>query len=701
MYDMNSDMELKGRIVDQSLFVDKWRDEVVSIMSKANPSWDKDDIIDELNDYLKEEIQIPKVTLDNNYTGERKDTNLFSVFDWAIKRKPLVAGNGTFYKNQHEEPNPTALMIDGFLAERKRLKKEMFKIEDVTSDAYRDLDRAQLNEKILANSYYGASGMKLSAFYSRWSGPATTGTAQSVISTTETLFEGFLVDNYQFIDINECFHFMETILDDDYKLEDYIIRVNKHDLIERLKNMFIEDSYKEEYNELLESYISSLSIDEVTKIYYKYNLLEFTRRHESVKILFDKLFTNIENLQYAEKVDDIPINYLHLFEGSDKERVKAYNKFVNNQYFMDPNNPPDTIKDTLEEINNIYMKYVYHPFMSIDRIFRLKFFKRKTVCIVDTDSNILALDKWVEFCNNELLTGDYGRSEENNTFIMINALAYFITSAVGDTLNEYGKKSNIPDDYRGRFNMKNEFYFNKLLIGRKKKRYISSIKLREGNLIEPYKPDVKGFEYAKATTSEYAKERFDSIVKKHILESKLPDIVGILQELQNFEMDIRKSIESGETIYLPLANAKDIAAYKQPYSQQGFRGTVAWNTVYPDRQISVPSKVSLLKLNIFTLDDMDDLRNTHPEVYNKIRKGIFESPIEDLAKKGLQVIAIPGNEQIPDWCLPYIDYNTVVNNILGQFKGVLDVFGIDCPQVGKSIKGVNRKTKRFSNIVRF
>ena len=77
------------------------------------------------------------------------------------------------------------------------------------------------------------------------------------------------------------------------------------------------------------------------------------------------------------------------------------------------------------------------------------------------------------------------------------------------------------------------------------------------------------------------------------------------------------------------------------------------------------------------------------------------SKIEDLAKKGLQVIAIPGNEQIPDWCLPYIDCNTVVNNILGQFKGVLDVFGIDCPQVGKSIKGVNRKTKRFSNIVRF
>ena len=64
-------------------------------------------------------------------------------------------------------------------------------------------------------------------------------------------------------------------------------------------------------------------------------------------------------------------------------------------------------------------------------------------------------------------------------------------------------------------------------------------------------------------------------------------------------------------------------------------------------------------------------------------------------------MAIPNNETIPEWCKPYIDYNTVINNILGQFKGVLDVFGIDCPETGKSIKSVNRKTRRFSNIVRF
>lgn len=205
----------------------------------------------------------------------------------------------------------------------------------------------------------------------------------------------------------------------------------------------------------------------------------------------------------------------------------------------------------------------------------------------------------------------------------------------------------------------------------------------------------------KATTSEEAKKRFDMIVKRYILESDIPDTSAILGELQKFETDIRNSILDGELTYLPLGNAKDLGAYKNPYSQQGVRGAIAWNIIYPDKAISFPSKVSILKLNIFTIDDMYDLQYTHPSIYNTIKNEIFGSPVKDISSKGLQVISIPGNASIPDWCQPYIDQNTVINNIIAQFKGVLDVFGINCPEVGKSIKSVNRKTKKFSNIVRF
>ena len=689
------------KTIKDSDFISIWKDEMIKTMMTINPKWDEKDINKILNTMLMEQMQNPQVTMDNNVTGENRDSTLLSVLDWTIKRKPIISGNGTFYKNQHEALNPIAKMLDGFLNNRKAVKKKMFQVEDKTSDKYKDLDREQLNWKILVNSYYGASGMPKSAFYSQYSGPATTGVAQSVISTTETLFESFLVDNFKFIDINEAFHYMNTILETDYELEDWVVHATRDDLFDRIVSMFYDDVYIDEYGELIRRYIEHLSIEDVTKIYYKNQFMEFTRVHDNIRDFYDVLFSSVRNLKYAKTIDDIPEDLVNKFGGDEEEVVKSYNSYVNNQYFMDPNSPPETVTEVLDKLNKIYMKYVYHPFMVIDRIYRLKFFNRKTVCIVDTDSNILAMDTWVDFCNTYLLRGEYGRSEENNTFIMINTIAYFITNAVGKTLEVYGEHSNIPEDFRPRFNMKNEFYFNKLIIGRKKKRYISSIKLREGNLLDPYKPDVKGFDFMKATTSEYAKKRFDMIVKNHILESPLPDISVILGELSKFEKDIRESINNGELTYLPLGNAKDLAAYKDPYSQQGVRGSLAWNVIYPDRAISFPSKVSILKLKIFTLDDMEDLAVTNPDIYNRIKTEIFESKVEKFASKGLQVIAIPQNEKIPKWCFPYIDYNTVINNIIGQFQGVLDTFGINSPEVGRTIKSVNRKTKKFSNIVRF
>lgn len=695
---MNS---INKKIIKDSSFISLWKEEMSNIMKTINSNWNDKDINKVLNKMLENQMQNPQVVMDNNVTGENRESTLLSVFDWVMERKPIIAGNGTFYKNQHEALNPIAKMLDSFLSNRKSVKKQMFQVEDKTSDKYKDLDREQLNWKILVNSYYGASGMAKSAFYSEYSGPATTGTSQSVISTTETLFESFLVDNFKFIDINEAFHYMNTILETNYKLDDFIIRVSHNDLFNRIKNMFYDDVYIDEYEEPLRLFIQHLSIDDVTKIFYKNQFMEFTRRHKLIKDCYDEIFSSVRNLNYAESIDDIPKDLINKFGGDDSKVVKDYNSYVNNQYFMDPNSPPDTVEKVLKKLNHYYMTYVYHPFMVVDRIYRLKYFYRKTVCIVDTDSNILALDSWVDFCHENLLNGTYGRSDENNVFIMINTLAYFITSAVGSTLEVYGAHSNIPEDFRPRFNMKNEFYFNKLVIGKKKKRYISSIKLREGNLLEPYKPDVKGFEFMKATTSEEAKKRFDMIVRDHILECELPDITGILNELGKFESDIRKSITDGQLTYLPLGNAKDLSAYADPYSQQGVRGSLAWNIIYPDKSISFPSKVSILKLNVFSIEDISDLAKNEPRIYNAIKSQIFGSSVTKFASKGLQVLAIPQNETIPEWCFPYIDYNTVINNIIGQFQGVLNTFGINSPEVGKTIKSVNRKTKKFSNIVRF
>lgn len=113
------------------------------------------------------------------------------------------------------------------------------------------------------------------------------------------------------------------------------------------------------------------------------------------------------------------------------------------------------------------------------------------------------------------------------------------------------------------------------------------------------------------------------IIKTHILNSDNVELTEILKELKDFKNEIIESIRKGERTYLPNASAKEMLAYKNPESEQSVRGVLAWNILNPDNNIEVPTKVSLLKLNIFDEDDIEDLKNTNIEYYNIIMDKIF------------------------------------------------------------------------------
>lgn len=126
----------------KSKYIKKYKKRMLYSMEKINPNWDRDDVERILDKMIKKKLQNPVVEMDNNYTGEHKEASLISVFDWIIDREPIIAGNGTFYKNQYQGYNPIAQMLDNMLTTRKQIKKEMFKIEDTDSYEYIDLDRS-------------------------------------------------------------------------------------------------------------------------------------------------------------------------------------------------------------------------------------------------------------------------------------------------------------------------------------------------------------------------------------------------------------------------------------------------------------------------------------------------------------------------------------------------------------------------------
>ena len=137
-------------------------------------------------------------------------------------------------------------------------------------------------------------------------------------------------------------------------------------------------------------------------------MLEFIDDHDEIQSLIIEIFENVENLEYAKKDDEdwmtnvVPKKYREEMIG---KTWKDWNKFANRQYFTDPNDVPESIANALYVLKEYFMKYIYCRYLSVDRIYRLKNFKRKVVTVIDTDSNILSLDTSIDFIMDNVIKG--------------------------------------------------------------------------------------------------------------------------------------------------------------------------------------------------------------------------------------------------------------------------------------------------------
>lgn len=331
--------------------------------------------------------------------------------------------------------------------------------------------------------------------------------------------------------MTECLEWAECMLKPFRKekesIDAFITPITRERVYNRLRDKIINRN--EIDDEILESYINHLTNEEISILYYKNNMAGFIDDHENIQNLIIDIFSNIENLNYIHRdddhwVDELPKKY---YKDFCNKTQKDWNSFVDTQYFLNPNDVPESIQNDLTELRDYFMKYVYCRYLSPDRIYRLKNFKRGVVTVIDTDSNILSLDTMVNHIfKNVIKDRQFKREHMNNIFICINMLAFMATSVVQDILATFGKYSNVPKEYRPIYNMKNEFFFSKLLIGDVKKRYISKILLREGNLMNPPKNDVKGLNHR-------------PIIEQSIIANKV-NCGKLLNLLQTFIINLRK-----------------------------------------------------------------------------------------------------------------------------------------------------------------
>ncbi|MBD5584732.1 MAG: hypothetical protein HDQ88_06590, partial [Clostridia bacterium] len=652
-------MGLKSAIVD----------DYTKVTMMLYPDLDEGEVHKTVESLIKQYMKDPTVVMDNNVTGENFDTTFSKLIGWVDKRNPVVSGNATFYCQPTEITSPTSGMLRQLKANRKAVKKEMFS-HSPDSYEYNHLQLLQLLIKVIMNAEYGASGSKGAAFYTKYSPPATTLMAQSIITIMAAFFEGFLGDNQWYYSINEMFDWMNRVCEKEEAVASWVYVPTVDEVVKRLCKHLRQgnaDAFK-----AVRRYVENCTDNQKVYLYYANNFRDFFMRNKQPQDILKKVLKKLP--YYEAAVDTIPD------VGKAFSSPNEYNKWMSKEMFLDPYNIPEVIKGEIGELQELLHQYCFVRYITPDSIQKLNNHERNTVLLVDTDSNIINADLFTSFVTDDLFGGEtFGRDRLYSDMILVNVLAACLDTCIGDLLDYFGQTHNMDPTARKELGMKNEFLFRTLFISLVKKAYGASIVLREGNIMIPFKSEIKGFTFIKNEVSDEVTKVLSKTFEDNVLLNEEVDLHQLLQDIEDFQKEIYDDIHSGGVRFLKAKQFKPAHAYKDKIDKDGkkqagawfqqiYKASNAWNILNPDEQIYPLDKVRLLKLAITSEDDVEKIKDKFPDMYRRIKEDIFHSPDQNVVNAGLKVIAIPTKlKQIPEWIREFIDYDIIISDNISSF----------------------------------
>ena len=557
---------------------------------------------------------------------------------------------------------------------------------------------------------YGSLGNAKCLLYNLNVACSTTSQGRESIALATILFESFLSNSVKFGSLNEIISYFDNIIGEERKFD-------SKDFID--EDVSVEDCFahiiltcgfnwipSEKEMDIIWTMLNRFSQEDINRIYYKNNLYEFMENKSMVK-----------SIKLLLKSLDEP--------------------------FMDPNNPPESIKPLLDGFLEVLMEFVYYHHQIIDRIDRCDNMIKNVCCISDTDSAIVSLDAWYRYTLDKVHDEDMkikkvytdviswlDRDEDGNyekhkvvefveddydydffndevinikrsiqpckiipedglKYSIVNIMAYVLTKLSDDLLLRYSKINNSYQPGKPcLMSLKNEFLFSRSLLTDNKKNYATKQILQEGNLIpEEESLDIKGLSINKPPLSKEMRSELKKIVYEDILNTPFIDQVQVLKKLAILEKKIYTSLQNGEKTFYKSSTIKSLNVYDDPLRIQGVKASMVWNSIKDDNaeaiDLSARNAVDIVKVDINSTN-VEIIRDDYPETYDKIIN-LLQDPIY---KGNVTAIAIPKDCSVPRWLSFFIDYTSIINDNIGTF-----------PLESIGVSKVNNKKVNYSNIV--
>lgn len=649
--------------------INEWKSEMTKLLKmKYGNKFSKTELSDKLDHIIDKNLKNPSVSVFNNYTNESIRSTILELTDFIEDNHIIITGGGCLFLPHGTKPN---ILIDFIMEIMKRRKdaKKMRKNYDKGTANWLRWDIAQLLNKLVINSLYGCMGYPGFALYNVFTAEAITAQGRHIITTAINMVEGFVGSAFYFADENELMHYMYNVHEEYKRYGDLDVSAfGVSDYLPLAYDKLINNS-KFIMSDQLRNSIHQMLIDksqgELALLYYKNNLLEFSRL-DIIKAKFKYVVENNGLLSFCE---------MDLLKNDEMRKV-------------------------VKDIWDLYEVFVLYNYPVNDRIRKAMYLPKTRALYTDTDSVFVSVFHLVDYMKNDVFHGNNPMASDNDlTFTSVNLMLIFINIAIDRALKTLCSSTNIEPDWAVKLGMKNEFYLKRILFMEKKKRYISLSVLQEGQLLGNGRglPEIKGIEFIKSNTKPYLREFYTKLSTEEILESENINPNKIFKKMAQLKADIEYGMSHGDSKFYKQAKVKTPDNYKNPFSTQGVTAVMLWNTICPDMQIELPADVNIVPIKSLKQDKpkqdtptqmvtTDPLKNKHvaelaekhPEVYDRLYKGIYMNENPLIRYMNLTSIALPKNTdmEIPQYVFELINYDDIVTNSIQLYLPVMESLGI-------------------------
>lgn len=676
---------------------EKWVSRMTEAMCLRNPEMSKREIREFVEKKYEECYTDHKVQIHNSYENTIYHTTLGETVDWIQSFKPLIAESGVFFYPKHLKRNLNVEIIrEAMLDARTIHKKEKFAaIEAGDMFTARTKDIQQNNDKIAANSGYGAEGQPSSFLFNMNSAMSVTASGRGQLSTAIQTIENFMSDNVKFFSMDEFYNHILNIIHEKGQWKYDAVRSvsgeipSKEVWVKRFERKFLHPSFCD--MESLEQTYDSLSDELRVRTYYKCNLVEFLK--------------NMKPTMKLQKMLVTPITF---------KKSKKVNQFV------DPNEVPDSWKEQMTEFTQLVLEFVGYRYGQFRYEDRAKYQKRSSVPISDTDSLFCIMGGVAYKIEDTILPRRLYRKGDKDKkkyyhLAVINVLSCLCSAMIRQTLDHYLDKVHVAKEDQGFINMKNEFHYARLIVTYAKKSYIGLLLRQESHVFEKPKLDVKGISFFKSTASkETSAFIYDKILINRLLdppEGRI-SLQDTYRDIIKFQDGISENIQNGDMGFMKPVKVKSPDAYANPMRIGAYKGAYAWNYIVGEQgpKVTFPAIGTQVKVTLRNKQDAAKLE-PWPNIYRRVIDLFDRDPEfgdiqtidpktgkEKVVKgKGVNSLVLPEDmDEIPDWVLAIVNTETIVNDNMQLFAQLMRPLGLSR---GSSSKN-GTKTKYYTNIIR-